>query len=62
MRTLSRPHTATPNQSRRRSSRHDGARVSARAQRISDAVLASHIHDISGRRRRGGASRPQRPL
>jgi hypothetical protein len=55
MRTLNRPdlHTGTANHSRRRSTR-TGVRASQRSniELASDGVLASYIHDISGRHRR----------
>jgi hypothetical protein len=55
MRTLSRPdlYTGTANHSRRPTTR-TGVRASQRSniELASDGVLASYIHDISGRHRR----------
>ena len=52
-----RPHTTTAQPTRRRSlrtERRPGARAST--QLISDAVIASYIHDISQRHRDGAPS------
>jgi hypothetical protein len=53
-----RPHTATPNQTGRRSSRPERRPGQTRSVGlISEAVVARYIHDISDRRRPVAAER-----